>query len=199
MNCSKIAKKYKHWVEKFMKFVIVDAEDSSVIKCSCTKCMNLSFRTLKLICEHLYFHGFDVSYTTWSWHGEDVHDTTLPNIEVDVPFEFIDYDNGNIIDMVNDAYKDCAANPKAFKELLEQAKKPLYLGCKNFTQLGTLVSLFDIKDKFGWSDISFTELLGLLTKLLLESDEILVFIYEAKKTMSALGLEYVKIHACPNE
>ncbi|KAL9413832.1 hypothetical protein AB3S75_042342 [Citrus x aurantiifolia] len=101
--------------------------------------------------------------------------------------------------MVNDAYKDCAADPKAFKELLKQAEKPLYPGCTNFTKLGTLVSLFNIKGKFGWSDTSFTELLGLLAKLLAESNEILMSMYEVKKTMSNLGLEYVKIHAYPND
>ena len=32
-----------------------------------------------------------------------------------------------------------------------------------------------------------------------KENEILESIYEAKKTISALGLEYVKIHACPND
>ena len=75
----------------------------------------------------------------------------------------------------------------------------MYPECTNFTKLGTLVSLFNIKGKFEWFDTSFTELLGLLAKLLPKSNEIHVSMYEAKKTMSALGLEYVKIHACPND
>ena len=182
-----------------MRFVIANAEGSSVIICPCKKCMNLSFHTHKVVCEHLYFYGFYVSYITWSWHGEYVHDIPLPNVEVDVLFEFMNYDNGNTIDMVNNAYKDCAADPKAFKELLEQAEKPLYPGCINFTKLGILVSMFNIKGKFGWSDTSFTELLGLLAKLLPESNAIPVSMYEVKKTMSVLSLEYVKIHACPND
>ena len=62
--------------------------------------MNLSFHTHKVVREHLYFHGFDVSYTTWSWHGEDVRDTPLPNVDVDVLFEFMDYNYGNSVDML---------------------------------------------------------------------------------------------------
>ena len=120
-----MSSKYEDRVEEFMKFVVGNSEGSSIIKCLCTKCMNLSFCTHKVVHEHLYFHGFDVSYTTWSWHGEDVNYTPLPNVDVDVAFEFIDYDDGNTVDMVNDAYRDCAADPKAFKELLEQAEKPL--------------------------------------------------------------------------
>ncbi|KAH9801918.1 hypothetical protein KPL71_001205 [Citrus sinensis] len=63
--------------------------------------------------------------------------------------------------MVNDAYKDCAADPKAFKELLEQAKKPLYLGCKNFTKLGTLTDLSRantvIPKPIQWKDVNLPE------------------------------------------
>lgn len=44
----------------------------------------------------------------------------------------------------------------------------------------------------------FYELLVFLAKLLPESNEILVYVNEGKKTMSALGLKYVKIHGCPN-
>lgn len=44
----------------------------------------------------------------------------------------------------------------------------------------------------------FYELLGFLVKLLPESNEISVNVNEGKKTMSALGLKYVKIHGCPN-
>ena len=68
MNYSKMAKKFKDGVENFMKFAIAiaNAEGNSVIRCRSTKCMNLSFRTDKVVHEHLYFHGFDVSYTTWS-------------------------------------------------------------------------------------------------------------------------------------
>ena len=61
---------YEDGVEEFMKFAVGNSEGSSVIKRLCTKCMNISFRTHKVVREHLYFYGFDVSYTTWSWHGK---------------------------------------------------------------------------------------------------------------------------------
>ena len=128
---------YEDEVEEFMKFVVGNSEGSSVIKCMCTICMSLSFGTYKVVREHFYFHDFNVSYTTWSWHGEDFNDTPLPNVDVDVPFEFIDCDDSNTVDMVNDVYRDCTTDPKAFKELLEQVEKPLYPGCTNFTKLGT--------------------------------------------------------------
>ena len=62
--CSKISSEYEYGVEEFMMFATGNSEGNSVIKCLCTKCMNLSFRTHNVVHEHLYFHGFDVSYTT---------------------------------------------------------------------------------------------------------------------------------------
>ena len=48
---------------------------------------------------------------------EDVNDTPLLNVDVDVLFEFIDYNDGNTVDIVNDTYRrDCTVNRKAFKK-----------------------------------------------------------------------------------
>ncbi|ESR45947.1 hypothetical protein CICLE_v10003481mg [Citrus x clementina] len=64
IHCSKMPKEYEDGVENFMRFAIANAEGSSVIRCPCTKCMNLFFRTHTVVLEHLYFYDFDVSYTT---------------------------------------------------------------------------------------------------------------------------------------
>ena len=36
-----------------------------------------------------------------------------------------------------------------FEELLDDAKKPLYPNCKNFTKIFTLIKLYNLKAKFG--------------------------------------------------
>ncbi|KAL6327729.1 hypothetical protein AAG906_024698 [Vitis piasezkii] len=69
--------------------------------------------------------------------------------------------------MVEAAQDDCKANPKLFERLLEDAEKPLYPGCKNFTKLSALVKLYNLKGRYGWSDKSFSELLSLLGDMLL--------------------------------
>ncbi|KAL9413833.1 hypothetical protein AB3S75_042343 [Citrus x aurantiifolia] len=48
MHCSKMAKEHEDGVEIFMRFAIANAEGSSVIRCPCTKCMNLSFVHIRL-------------------------------------------------------------------------------------------------------------------------------------------------------
>ena len=45
--------------------------------------------------------------------------------------------------------------------------KPLYLGCKkSLTLLLAVLSLVNFKDKYGWSDKSFTSLLQVMQDML---------------------------------
>ncbi|GKA97892.1 hypothetical protein Tco_0825786 [Tanacetum coccineum] len=53
-----------------------------------------------------------------------------------------------------------------FKNYLLDAEKPLYKGCPDFTKLSAIVKLLNLKGKYGASDKFFTELLGLLKKML---------------------------------
>ena len=76
----------------------------------------------------------------------------------------------------------------SFKKLLEDAEKPLYPGCIKFINLSTLVKLYNVKARYGWSDKSFSYL-----------HEMPLSMYEAKKALNALEMEYKKIHACPND
>ena len=83
--------------------------------------------------------------------------------------------------------------------MLEDAKKPLYHGCVKFTMFFSLVKLYNVKARYGWSDKSFSDLLQILWDMLSMNNEIPLSMYEAKKTLNALGMEYKKIHACPND
>ncbi|KAL0551668.1 hypothetical protein IC582_010757 [Cucumis melo] len=86
-----------------------------------------------------------------------------------------------------------------FEELVDDAKKPLYPNCTNFTKIFTLIKLYNLKAKFGWSDKSFTELLQLICDILPTLNECPTSTYEAKKILCTLGMKYEKIHACRND
>ncbi|XP_074373925.1 uncharacterized protein LOC141714296 [Apium graveolens] len=53
--------------------------------------------------------------------------------------------------------------------------------------------------RFGVSDKAFTDLLESVGSFLPKEHVLPGSMYEAKKTLTDLGLEYVKIHACPND
>ena len=89
-------------------------------------------------------------------------------IELDDQFEIRAKYSGinDIIEMINDAYKHCNDDPKAFKELLEDAEKPLYLGSTKYTKISGIVKLYCIKGKYGWSNSIFSKLLSFLKDIL---------------------------------
>ncbi|XP_074377002.1 uncharacterized protein LOC141718520 [Apium graveolens] len=55
------------------------------------------------------------------------------------------------------------------------------------------------KARFGVSDKAFTDLLESIGSILTKDNLLPSNMYEAKKTLTDLGLEYIKFHACPND
>ena len=62
-----------------------------------------------------------------------------------------------------------------------------------------MLALVNLKARFGWSDKSFTELVLLLKNMFPEHNSLPKSHYEAKKILCPVGLEYQRIHACPND
>ena len=56
----------------------------------------------------------------------------------------------------------------------------------------------NVKGSNGWSDKGFFALLEVLADILTNNNNLPKSMYEAKKTMKVLGLEFEKIHACLN-
>ena len=50
-----------------------------------------------------------------------------------------------------------------------------------------------------WNDKSFNELLELFHQILLEGNTLPTSHHEAKKILCPMGMEYRKIHVCPND
>ncbi|KAK9189986.1 hypothetical protein WN943_018586 [Citrus x changshan-huyou] len=199
LKYDRLSDEYEAGVEKFIKTAVESNQEISVVRCPCDKCQNLAFHRPKEVKDHLIIWGLDMSYKTWVWHGEDIRNKSPDNIGCQNDSGYMDYDGGNTVEMVEDAFKDCDSDPKALKKILEDSENPLYPGSNKFTKLSALVKLYNIKGRYGWSDSSFSDLLSALSDMLPKGNDLPVSMYEAKKTMSALGLEYIKIHACPND
>ena len=191
-------------VNEFLKFIMENANDCNSIRCPCMKCGNMEIHTIRDIKGHIYWNGFDVNYRRWIWHGESCDDgigssTRFGNINE----EFNENDSGgkeevafNNIEMTRAAFDNFDNDPNEFVNLLEDAEKPLYPGCTKFTKLSALVKLYNLKAKYGYSDKSFDVLLQLLSDMLPNDNVLPTSMYDVKKTLSALGMEYTKIHAC---
>lgn len=68
-----------------------------------------------------------------------------------------------------------------------------------FYKIFSCVRLFNLKEKGGWMDRSFTELFELMKEMLLEDNPLPNCSYEAKKILCPMGLDYVKIHVYRND
>ena len=87
-----------------------------------------------------------------------------------------------------------------YDTLQTDSKNPLYPGCKNsLTLLSAMLSLVNVKAKYRWSDKSFSSLLQVVHDMLPEDNNLPKSYYQAKKILCPIGMEYQKIHACPND
>ncbi|KAE8701949.1 hypothetical protein F3Y22_tig00110503pilonHSYRG00256 [Hibiscus syriacus] len=103
-----------------------------------------------------------------------------------------------IRDMLHDAFRDVEKELDSLKSLLEECEKPLYVGSK-YNALSGLLKFQHIKGQFGWSEASFEVLLGALKDVLPLNNRIPNSLYDAKKLLKGVGLQYEKIHECEND
>ncbi|GKD03720.1 putative reverse transcriptase domain-containing protein, partial [Tanacetum coccineum] len=175
-------------------------------------CLNHIEHKVEEVQFHLFKYGIDLSYTKWDKHGEKDEQATTAQIPINATIEFVDDMDFNMdfgseiptdgpatVEMVNAAKESFDEDNLAkFQELLLDEEKPLYKGCPDFTKLFAIVKLLNLKGKYGASDKFFTELLGLLKKMLPAGNEMVEKTYQAKKLMRMMGSGYKKIHVCSN-
>ncbi|XP_063942812.1 uncharacterized protein LOC108203257 [Daucus carota subsp. sativus] len=87
---------------------------------------------------------------------------------------------------------------KDFYKLVQEGKQPLFPGSENFTQLGFIVRLYQLKCSHGFTESAFSGILQLL-KEAFPNVNLPSYFSVAKKMIRDLGLDYEKIHACPND
>ena len=85
-----------------------------------------------------------------------------------------------------------------FYRHVEDGKQPLYPGSKKFTRLGFIVKLYQLKCIHGFSESSFSAILELIKEAFPDVNLPPSF-NAAKNIIKELGLDYQKIHACPND
>ena len=102
----------------------------------------------------------------------------------------VDCDEGDKLeDMMHDIDEYFMDHPHLFESLKNDAEKPLYVGSK-FTRLFAMLRLYNLKAENRWSDKSFTSLLKLLKDMLPEANEGSDHMYEAKKIMCSMTVDY---------
>ncbi|KAK3218820.1 hypothetical protein Dsin_012790 [Dipteronia sinensis] len=225
---SRVSKTFEDGVTQFLDFAFANSTDGR-IKCPCKNCNNAFRHVRNTVKEHMICDGLDIGYFSniWIYHGEldstqarlnneqsvqtnDMHgmlhnafgvlddgDSEFDGVELSCG----DHDNSSGGDEnVNSGNREIPNDDaKTFYNLLKDAEQELYPGCKKFTKLSFIVRLFHIECLYGLSNKSITVLLKLFKDALPEGETLPKSFYQTKKTISDLGLGYIKIHACPND
>jgi hypothetical protein len=75
----------------------------------------------------------------------------------------------------------------------------LYKDClKHWTALRFNLQMLMLKDRHGWSDTSFNDLLRILADTYPKGNKISANNYRAKKMIRPVAMKLKKFHACPN-
>jgi len=198
INTSRISDVYEKGVEDFFEFAKRNrAGRNGRYYCPCVNCVNLKGLDIELIREHVLCDGFLKNYTTWTWHGE-VLDLPYASEQDQCEHSKL-YSEDCMDDMIRDIGGESVHQAHVFDSLRDDSRKELYPGCSSFSRLSAVLRLFNMKARNEWTDKSFTELLEFLHEILPEGSTLSTSHYEAKKILCPMGLEYRKIHACPND
>ncbi|XP_020250999.1 uncharacterized protein LOC109828405 [Asparagus officinalis] len=211
--------RYRDGWEAFLEYAYANPRkiENDLLCCPCSKCRNRGLVDRVAIRRHLERWGFDKNYKYWSFHGEgedielddrNIDDThTMFNdvttvAEVDEVSEVPD-----VVEVPGDA--DAVQNTEDVRDsgayrnlvkILEDNEKDLYDGCTEYSRLSFILELMRIKTLSGMADKYFQMLLNLLRKVIPDGENsIPEKCYDANKIVGALGLDYNKIDAYPND
>lgn len=159
-------------VNYFVEFALKNSSGDGIMKCPCSKCENKFNEDKDIVQFHIIRDGFTRRYTTWHFHGES---RKRPRDEIVSPIDSED----DIHRMLNDAFiwqhvtdetqsRKQNENFEQFEQLMEEANKPLYAGCKKYSRLSFIVHLFQLKCLHKWSNKSFSAVLALFKDALYE-------------------------------
>ncbi|CAI8608944.1 unnamed protein product [Vicia faba] len=217
---------YQKGIQEFIDFAFKGAKENDVVICPCKRCGFRKLKSRSDMFDHLSWSPFPQGYTMWIHHGESfVRSSTISPSTTPSMVEDTNIVEEPIQNMINDAFGvygnhaneiPSASNleieqedyvmpsstqerneAKEYYELAREGEQPLYEGCIRYSRLSFLVKLYHIKCLCGLSEKAMTMILELI-KDAFEYANIPSSFYEAKKSITKLGLNYVKIPACPN-
>ena len=160
-----------------------DYEEQSAVQCQ----SNTDDDTL--------MHDVEATTIYTSTGDHETEQASQDTSQVDKP----DGERDTLSQMLRDNIADCKDEKfyKKYLGMIEDSEKDMYPGCKpQYSKLGTVLEILQMKEKGGWSDKSVTMLFTFLEDLLPEGNHIPKSMYKAKKIVCPLGMEVQRKNAC---
>ncbi|XP_062174596.1 uncharacterized protein LOC133879844 [Alnus glutinosa] len=209
MTKNKWSEKYVRGVNEFLEFAFNNGAINGTIRCPCTRCANGTSWVRGMVYAHLINYGICQGYTCWYAHGEQLGAISSQATNTPIHWEPIHDSSSGMRDMLHEVFPthDLEQDPglsqcpisemgdetegvyedrqgasegtQKFYNFLNDANKPLYEGCTEYTKFSAI-------------------LLEILNKMLPSDASLPKNTYEVKKYMRKLGLGYEKIPVCVN-
>ncbi|XP_074364575.1 uncharacterized protein LOC141705573 [Apium graveolens] len=186
-------------VENFLIFAEENAKNPKKIPCPCAHCSKFKKFSMNIIRGHLYESGFSSGYSDWIWQEENHNNSSRSSVGSTCP-PSKPIPISETFNVCEAAYsrEDSDKESDNFKRFVVDAEQPLFEGSE-CTKLESVLKLHNWKARFRVSDKAFTDLLQSIGLILPKENLLPSNMYEAKKTLTDLGLEYIKFHIYPND
>lgn len=186
----RLTDEYEKGLDSYLEKAFETEAQGNEIRCPCKSCCYRYWFEENIVKDHVISKGFVP--------------TSEPESEPRVDDQPIEHGAGLYFDDDMDGllHGTFGEGPNeettSFYKLVEEGQQELYPGCKNFSKLSFTIRLFIFKCDHKLSNVAFSSLLELLKALQPDANLPSSF-NEAKQTLKALGLDYTKIDACPND
>ncbi|CAM8896595.1 unnamed protein product [Rhodiola kirilowii] len=163
---NRLSDEYEKGIMDFCAFASAYASRNNIerVFCPCMNCWNYKLVKPKNLRKHFLLKGINPQYTVWYLHGEGEQQIFEPPLVESLPEDNDDWEEDNLIEMVNNIANDFVDTPHILESLRNDSELPLYEECSKYTRLSATLKLFNLKAKNGWSNKSFTELLALVKR-----------------------------------
>jgi hypothetical protein len=190
-NTGKHSAEWVRITKEFLKLAFGDGRHEA--SCSCSRCENKRMLLEYEMPAHLAKKEFMSNYLLWHKHGEvqpAVADESNGNDDV--------YQMDNMIADIRRGYdleyEDLPPKVQNFYRLLAVSEEKVHDGT-DVTVLQVVTRLIAFKLKYNFSNKCCNDIVKLIIDLILEKHNILKDLYQSKKIMSSLRMNYEKIDA----
>jgi hypothetical protein len=191
----------REWMNKIQEFIdrAFSVPTNQGVKCPCSRCRNALCEDKRTLTLHICKFGFMLSYEVWTHHSELVRQRTASVAE-----EEDDKSGDNRMDEMLDAiWSELQTNfddpptleVQKFFDMLRALEELLHEHM-TVSVLTFMTRLTAIKSKFTFSNKCYKELLSLISDVPPNNHKMLKDMYQSKKLLPTLDMEYAKIDAC---
>jgi hypothetical protein len=181
------------WITKeFLKLFFAGGRCEA--SCPCNRCENRRMLLKYEMSAHLAKKGFMSNYLLWHQHGEvqpAVTDESDENDDVDQMDDMI-ADIGRGYDLESE---DSSSEVHNFYRLLAASEEKVHDGT-DIIMLQAVTHLMTFKSKYNFSNQCYNDIMKLIIDLIPVKHYMMKDLYQSKKIVSDLKMNYEKIDAC---